>query len=736
MVGGSVYALGMRMLAALSLAALGTSCTLTEPPPYGDPTWRAIGPRMCGGRVEAIAVTNDRFLVGAGSGNLWRSLDRGISWQPIFDDQSAFAIGAVAVAPSDPDVIWVGTGEVLMARSSYAGTGVFRSDDGGDTWRNVGLEDSFHIGRIVVHPEDPDTVWVAAIGHNYTENEQRGVFCSRDGGQSWRHVLSASPQVGAVDVVMHPEDPDRLFAVTWERDRKAWHNREHGAGSGVYVSDNGGEDWRRLAGGLPGGELVGRIGIGIARSRPQTMYAIVDSHERDADGRRAGGVLYRSDDGGETWRQVHESALPTRIGYDLCEVVVAPDDPEEVWVTGHYLLHSVDGGASFERVGGEVRDVLPNPSRVLHLDHHEVWIDPDDGDHMLLGTDGGVYQSDDRGASWLRLNDMPIAEVYALTVDDADPYNIYIGTQDNAALYGTAAGGVAAGTPETWRYVYLDPWGGGDSYFTYPDPTDPGTIYYEHQFGDLRRKDMRADKNVRIAPRAPDGEPRLRRNWMTPFLVSKHDGRVLLYGAERLFRSPDRGDTWAAISPDLTTDPGPERRGNVPYGTLTTISESPFDERLIYVGSDDGMVHCTRDGGRTWSDISTSLPDMWISRVVASRHVRERVYVTMTGYRDDDFRAAVYRSDDRGATWTSIAAGLPVESVNVLREHPTRSQDLFVGTDRSVYASFDGGASWFSLRGNLPTTPVHDLAIQAEANHLVIGTHGRGVFVLDLEALE
>jgi len=717
----------MRATLAFLAAISATACTGFDTPVFKHLKWRAIGPRLCGGRIEAIASHGDRLYLGAGSGNLWRSDNQGTTWTPIFEHESAFAIGSVAIAQSDPDTLWVGTGEVLMARSSYAGTGVFRSTDAGASWENVGLTDSFHIGRIRVHPHNADVAWVAAIGHNYTDNKERGVFRTRDGGQSWQHVLSVSPRVGAIEVILHPNDAQVLFAVTWERDRKAWNNREYGPGSGLHISTDGGTNWRRVTGGIPTGD-IGRIGIGIAPSQPQTMYAIVDNHELDNSGKRIGSMLFRSDDSGNTWRHVNTAPLASRIGYDLCEVIVAPDNPDEVWVTGHYLLHSTNGGKTFARVGGMVRSVLPNPSRTLHLDHHEFWIDPEDSNHLLLGTDGGLYRSRDRGNSWLRINNLPIAEVYALTIDQADPYNIYIGTQDNAALFGPANGSVAPDAAETWQYVYQDRWGGGDSYFTYPAPNDPDTVYYEHQFGDLRRKDMRSGKTVSITPDARAGEPRLRRNWMTPYLISPNDPNTLLYGANRLFRSHDRGDSWKAISPDLTSNPKADRRGNVPFGTITTISKPLSDPDCIYVGTDDGLVQRTLDSGATWTNVTGSLPRKWVSRVVAS-HYPARVYATMTGYRDDDFRAYAFRSDNHGKSWRSITDGLPDESINVIREDPSNSDILYIGTDRGVHASVDGGRSWHSLRGNLPTTPVHDLRVHHDGD-LIIGTHGRGVFVL------
>ena len=778
---------------------------LLETSLFQQPAWRSVGPSFLGGRIESIAVpkgARSTFYVGAGSGNVWKTVNNGLSFEPIFERESTFAVGALAVAPSDPDVVWVGTGEVLMARSSFAGTGVFKSTNGGESFRHVGLEDTYHIGRVLVHPEDRDTVYVAAIGHNYTFNEERGLFKTTDGGESWDKILYVSERAGVVEVVMAPEDPETLYAVSWERDRKAWNNVVSGEGSGLHKSTDGGRTWKRLTGGLPTGDALGRIGIAIAPSRPSVMYAIVDnrrpapaeeivyeeltaaelepltrmtraellaldtdalekalrehgftskhtgasiaaalangtlepdalvramrlSEDRHRSRRRVvGGELYRSEDAGESWRKMHEERLPTAIGYDFCLVRVSPDDENQIYVLGNYLLRSDDGGRTYERNEGTLLHLLPHESTVLHLDQHELWIDPEDGDRLILGNDGGVHHSYDRGETWLHVNNLPIGEFYAVDVDMASPYKIYGGTQDDAAVYGPP-----------WRHVYLDRWGGGDSYFTFPDPTDPDTIYYEHQFGRLRRKNFRDGSIVDIMPEAPLGEEPLRYNWMSPFFVSHHNPLTIYFGANRLFKSTNRGDSWTVVSPDLSTHPGPDRQGNVPFGALTALSESTLKQGLLYAGTDDGNVWVTRDDGRAWTLVSQDLPSKWVSRVVASRHALGTVYVTLTGYREDDFTSYVYASSDHGRTWRSIVANLPDEPVNVLREDTENPGVLYLGTDLGAYVSIDGAESWQALMSGLPTTPVHDLRVHPRDRELVAGTHGRSIFVLDVDPI-
>jgi photosystem II stability/assembly factor-like uncharacterized protein len=536
---------------------------------------------------------------------------------------------------------------------------------------------------------------------------------------------------------MDPSDNQTLYAVMWERDRKAWNNVEAGPGSGLYKSTDAGASWELLTGGLPQGEHVGRMGIAVAPSDPNIVYALVDNQAPNSENNRAiGGQVFRSDDKGRTWRKVHDAPLPARIGYDFCLIRVSPDDENQVYVLGNYLLISNDGGKTFERNQGKIVNLRPHGSKVLHLDHHDMWIDPVNLDRLILGTDGGLYMSYDRGRTWLRLNNMPIAEVYAVEVDMAEPYNIYIGTQDNAAIYGPSDYVLTDTDPEPWRHVYLDRWGGGDSYFTLVDPTDASIVYYEHQFGDLKRKNLKGGSAESIRPLVGKGESPLRHNWMTPVVISHHNPFTLYYGANKVFKSINRGDDWTCISPDLTTRPGPEKQGDVPYGTITIISESLIQAGLIYVGTDDGNVQITRDDGINWTKISDELPDKWVSRVAASEHEIGTVYISFTGYREDDFEKYLYMSKDFGRSWQSIAGNLPSESINVVAEDPRDKDILYVGTDLGVYTTLDRGGRWFSLCSGLPTTPVHDLVVHPRENELVIGTHGRSVYILDVEKIK
>jgi photosystem II stability/assembly factor-like uncharacterized protein len=412
-----------------------------------------------------------------------------------------------------------------------------------------------------------------------------------------------------------------------------------------------------------------------------------------------------------------------------------------VFVPGNKLVHSTDGGKTFEFAGETIVHLLPNDIRVMHLDMHEMWIDPVNTDRLLLGNDGGFYTSWDRGKSWLHYNNLPIGEFYAVSVDDDDPYHIYGGTQDDAALFGPGNHNVedrltTYGVEDPWKHVYLDRWGGGDSYFTERDPTNPDVIYYEHQFGAFRRKNMKTGETKSIQPRAGEGEEQYRHNWMTPFIISRYNPQTIYYGTQKVMKSYDRGDTWIPISPDLTTNPGPEKQGDVPYGTITSISESPFKQGFLLVGTDDGNIQFTRDDGKTWKKIDDQLPDKWVSRVRASRHDEETFYATFTGYRDDDFQTYVYKTDDYGKSWSSISGNLPPEPVNVIVEDPRDPDVLYIGTDLTAYVTLNRGKKWISLSNHLPTCAVYDLVIQERELDLVAGTHGRSIFVLDIEGIK
>lgn len=721
--------------------------------PYKDMKWITTGPVKQGGRIESIACpANDpsTIYVGVGSGNLWKTENNGTTWKAIFDEESAFAIGAVAVAPSDPNIVWVGTGEILMARSSYSGTGVFKSTNAGETWEHMGLPESHHVGRVLIDPVDPNIVYVSALGHSFTYNEDRGLYKTTDGGESWTKILYESEKAGCVDVFMDPLNNQTLFAIMWERDRKAWGHVQKGPGSGMHKSTDGGKTWKKVSGGLPDGPDIGRMGLAITSTIPQIMYAVVDNKtplETDSDSERnktVGGEIYRSEDMGESWVKTNTERIPTAINSDYCLIRVSPDNPDQLYVLGNRLLRSDDGAKSFYEVLGTLVHLQDHQSPVLHLDHHEMWIDPNNADRVLLGNDGGFHISWDRCKTWLHTNNIPIAECYAVTVDMADPFNIYIGTQDDAALYGPSDQALKDDGKDPWTQIYTDRWGGGDSYFTYVDPNDNNTIYYEHQFGNLVRKDMLAQEIKRIKPkirqktedtRLKTEDTRLKTNWMTPFFLSHYDSNVLYYAGTNVFKSYDRGDSWTIISPDLTTNPGPEKQGNVPYGTITTLSESLLQKGLIYAGTDDGLVHITRDDGKSWELINSKLPAKWCSRVITSLFDKNRVYVTFNGFREDDFTTYVYTSSDQGKTWESIKSNLPDEVVNVIREDPRNPETLYLGTDLGVYVSTDRGQNWSSLCNNLPTASVYDLVIHPRDKKLVIATHGRSTFVLDIKSI-
>ncbi len=693
--------------------------------PFKHLQWRSVGPRKSSGRIESIACPvghPEVMYVGVGSGGLWKTINHGTTWKPVFQHQSTCAIGDVAVAPSDADVVWLGTGEVLMARSALHGMGVFKSTDAGETWENMGLQDTHHIGRVLIDPRDANTVYVVAIGHQSTANDDRGVFKTSDGGQTWKKVLYIDDKTSAIDMVMDPNAPDTLYATTWQRDTDG--QDHYGKNSGIYQSVDAGGSWKKLAGGLPQGDFVGRIGIDIAASNSQVLYAIVDCREQ-------GDGIYRSDDAGATWQKINQT--PIKAGWDWCEIRVVPDDENSLYSIGQNSYFSSDGGVTFKQIGGTIVHLLPHPSRILHLDTHAMWIDPDNTNHIVFGNDGGLFVSYDRGDNWLHLNNLPVTEVYAVTYDLQEPYNIYIGTQDNAALFGPSTHVPEDGGPDPWQHVYLDRWGGGDSYFTFRDPSDDDTIYYEHQYGDLMRKKMSSGQTLGIKPANLDDQPPLRFAWMTPFFPSQFENKTLYLAANHVFKSTNRGDDWTVISPDLTI--GPEPR-NTRYNAITALAESPREAGMLFAGSDTGNLYVTKSDGQDWTAIHDGLPRLPITRVTPSPHDSQTVFVTLSGLGSDDFSAYVFRSDDRGATWQSISEGLPLEPAHVIREDPHVKDLLYLGTDLGVYVSTNGGTLWQSLCNNLPTASVQDLFVHPRENELVIGTHGLSVFVLDVSSIQ
>lgn len=692
---------------------------------------RNIGPAVMSGRISDIDVAGDAsnprarlgrvIYVTSAGGGVWKTVNGGKTWAAVFDGVTTGSMGAVAVTPSNPDVVWVGSGESNNLRSSSWGDGIYKSTDAGSTWTHMGLPQSQHIARILVHPTDPNTVYVAAMGPLWSSGGERGVYKTTDGGATWTNVKALGPFTGFTDLAFDPSNPETIYAASYQRERKAYSFVAGGPESGIWKSTDAGRTWRQLSNGLPAGDK-GRIGISVARSQPRTIYATIHA---DSSG------IFRSDDGGETWRkQSNISSIPWFFG----QIRVDPNDAERVYFLGVQLQVSDDGGRTW-------RGIAQN----THADHHAMWIDPNDSNHLLIGNDGGFFISYDRGESWDFALNLPVSTFYAIGVDMREPfYWVYGGLQDNGTWGAPNESRMRTGiTNSDWVRA-----GGGDGFYAAIDPTDPHIVYVESQNGNLRRFDLQTQESKSIRPPAEEGE-RHRYNWSAPLLISPHDNNTLYFGAHVLFRSSNRGDSWETLSGDLTRaldrDTLPimglraagglgRHDGTAEFGNLATIDESTIRPGLLWTGSDDGLVHLSRDGGRTWSkfDRFAGVPDLtYVSRVVASRHNENTAYVTFDGHRNNDFKPYVLKTTDLGRTWTSIASNLPQNSsVQVIREHHRNPDLLFVGTETGVWVTVNGGQAWARLAG-LPVVAVHDLIIHPRANDLVIGTHGRGIWILD-----
>jgi photosystem II stability/assembly factor-like uncharacterized protein len=700
--------------------------------------FRSIGPAVMSGRIVDIAVAESPrsarggrlgtvFYVAAATGGVWKTTNAGGSWTPVFDSVRVGGVGAVAVAPSNSDIVWVGTGEANNMRSSSWGIGVFKSTDGGKTWSSAMLPKSQHIGRIVVDPRDPNVVYVAAAGPLWAPGGERGLYKTTDGGRTWTNTKPISQYTGFVDVVMDPSNPDVLYAASFQRERREYSFLPAGPESAIYKTVDAGKTWTKLAQGLPTGE-IGRIGLSVCRGKPSTVYAIVHARAQTAG-------VYRSDDAGATWRLTSPGS-PTAWYYS--QVRCDPGDAEHVVRLNASSQESQDGGKTWTpfAAGGGV-----------HGDHHALWINPEDPDEMILGNDGGLDISRDRGRTWNNIESIPVAQFYAIAVDDAQPfYNVSGGLQDNQSWGGPSRTRNTFGpTNADWYRM-----SGGDGFYAVPDPWDNNFVYAESQQGGVGRYDVRTGQTKNIRPVARQGE-RHRYNWSAPILPSRHTPRTVYMAANYLFRSPDRGDSWETISPDLTRNIDRNKlpmRGAIPdstalgrnegtaeFSNITTIDESPLRAGLLVVGTDDGLVQVTRDGGKSWTKTEKfpGVPDTtFVSRVVFSRASEGTLYATLDGHRSNDFRPYVMRSDDYGHTWSSITGDLPDGgSVNVIREHPRQGNLLFVGTEFGVYFTVDGGAHWTQLKSGIPGVPVADLQIQPRWNDLVVGTHGRGIYILD-----
>jgi photosystem II stability/assembly factor-like uncharacterized protein len=724
--------------------------------PYKDLKWRWIGGNTdsIGGRCTDIAVpkgSKQTIYIGSATGGVWKTENSGVTWEPIFDEAPTLSIGDIAVAESDPNIVWVGTGEANIFRASIAGIGVYKSLDAGKTWQHMGLAGTQTIGRIRIHPKNPDIVYVAASGHEWTYNPERGVFKTTDGGKTWQKILYINEKVGAIDLVMDPQKPDTLIASMWNRIRQRWSDPVPGGEDGLFKTTDGGETWKELTNGLPDTKMTGRIGLDLCLSKPNVVYAYVDNHsvlrmpqpgERDSYGRLrtypdiVGAEVYRSDDQGETWTKVNPSdrsfeRFGGTYGWVFGQIRVDPSNENTVYLMGLGLSKSVDGGKSWTRLFWEN----------LHGDHHGLWIDPSDSNYVINVNDGGANVSYDGGKTWRDFHKgIPATQFYNVAYDMKKPFTVYGSVQDSGTHRGVGVAPQPVQEPRRFRRGPSVRWEsapGGEGTLIAVDPTDPNTEYASSYYGRVERSEFKDGvwTSKEVYPKAAEGEPEYRGQWLAGLALSPHNPQVIYIGFQYVFRSMDKGETWERISPDLTAF-DPQKQGKLPYAipfaTITAIAESPFKFGLVYAGTDDGRVQVTKDGGATWTDITAGLPfNKHVWTIVASKYDQATVYITLIGRHDDDFAPYVYKSTDYGKTWINISGNIPGGPTNVIREDPKKKDVLYVGTDYGVYVTTDGGKSWNCLGSGLPNAPVWDLQIHPRDNMLVIATNGRGMWVID-----
>jgi photosystem II stability/assembly factor-like uncharacterized protein len=691
---------------------------------------RSIGPALTSGRVTSLAVhpkTRGIYYVGAASGGVWKTTNGGITWTPLFDNEGSYSIGYVTLDLKNPNTVWVGSGENNSQRSVGYGDGVYRSDDGGKSWKNVGLKSSEHIGKIVIDPRDSNVVYVAAQGPLWGPGGDRGLFKTTDGGKSWKNVLFISENTGVTDILIDPRNPDVLIAAAYQRRRHVWTLINGGPESALYKSTDAGANWTKLRAGLPAEEM-GRIGLAMAATNPDIIYAIIEAANKK-------GGIFRSNDLGATWEKRNDFDQQAQY---YSHIVIDPRNAERLYVMNVLMQVSDDGG----------RTLRPLGERSKHVDNHCLWIDPKDTDYYLCGCDGGIYESLDRAANWRFLANLPITQFYDIAVDNGYPfYSIYGGTQDNFTLGGPSRTRSQSGIINADWFVTL----GGDGFHCKVDPKDPNTVYSEYQYGGLARMDRRTGESQGIQPMPGKGEPPLRWNWDSPLLISPHANTRLYFAANKIFRSDDRGNSWKAVSPDLTRqldrdqlpvmgkmwspDAVSKHISTSFYGNIVALTESPKKEGLLYAGTDDGLIQITENGGEEWHKIDKfpGVPDRtYVSRLLASQHDVNTVYASFDNHKNADFAPYVLRSNDAGKTWISIKGDLPANGpVLALAEDHVDPNLLFLGTEFGLYFTQNGGQKWIRLRSGLPTIPVRDLAIQKRENDLVVGTFGRGFYVLD-----
>jgi photosystem II stability/assembly factor-like uncharacterized protein len=658
---------------------------------------------------------------------VWKTTNDGISWTPIFDEQGSYSIGYVALDPKDPHVVWVGTGENNSQRSVGYGDGVYRSDDGGKSWKRVGLEKSEHIGKILIDPRNSNVVYVAAQGPLWGPGGDRGLYKTTDGGKTWKAVLTISENTGVTDVIMDARNPDVLLAASYQRRRHVWTLIDGGPESALYKSTDGGATWNKLKTGLPTVDM-GRIGLAVAPTHPDTVYAIIEATEKK-------GGIFRSNDFGATWEKRND--FDSQAQY-YAHLVVDPANADRLYVMNVFIRVSDDGGKTLKNLGEKWK----------HVDNHEIWIDPKQPDFYRVGCDGGIYESHDRGANWRFVSNLPVTQFYDITVDEAAPfYHVYGGTQDNFTLGGPARSKSVHGITNNDWFVAQD----GDGFQCKVDPKDPNIVYAELQYGVLARFDRRTGERVGIQPQPGKGEPPLRWNWDSPLVLSPHSHTRLFFAANKVFRSDDRGDSWQAISPDLTrqlnrdqlpvmgkiwpADTVAKHLSTSFFGNITALSESPKQEGLLYAGTDDGLIQVTDNGGQSWrrTEKFDGIPaGTYVARLVASQHEVDTVYAAFDNHKNADFAPYLLKSTDRGKTWASIRGDLPLRgSVLAIAEDHKEPNLLFVGTEFTLHFTLDGGKKWLRLKSGLPTIAVRDLAIQKQMDDLAVGTFGRGIYIFD-----
>jgi photosystem II stability/assembly factor-like uncharacterized protein len=689
---------------------------------------RNIGPASMGGRTVDFAAPSGSSTVlyaAVGPSGLWKTEDAGITWAPSFHREATVSVGAVAVSPSHPDIVWIGTGEATARNSVAPGDGVYKSEDAGRTWTNMGLAETRFISRISIDPVDPDVVYVAAQGHLWGPNEERGVYRTRDGGKTWKKVLYVNPETGACDMAMDPSNSKILYAGMWEYRRWPYYFRSGGPGSGVYKTTDGGETWKKAEQGLPTGPY-GRIGLGVSRSAPNVVYVLVEAEDSG---------LFRSDDKGLTWRRACDEATYDRVNFRpfyYSRLTVDPGNDLVVYVYSGSCYVSRDAGKTFE-----------NTFRGSHSDHHAVWVDPNNSDHVIDGNDGGIDISWNGGRTLLAVVTQPWAELYNIAFDMRDPYYVGFGLQDNGNWVGPS------NTRERAGIVNAD-WlstGGGDGYYAQFDPVDWWVHYRNLQMGGIERHDLKTGESQRIRPEPSVTDAPYRFNWNSPVYLSPHDRNVLYFGGNYLFKSTDRGISWVKASPDLTTndpkkiiDSGgltPDNTGAENHCTILTISESPLKQGLIWVGTDDGQVQVTRDGGANWENVTKNIKgfgpnDNWVTRIEASHFIEGGVYLTVSRHQVDDYQPYIFKSEDYGKTWVSLRGNLPAYGfLHTVREDLENRDLLFVGSEFGMFVSLNGGRTWTPYKTDFPTISVRDIQIHPRERDLIIATHGRGVWIVD-----